>query len=318
MVPMVKIALGAAVVVVVVVLLTWLVRRRSSDEVHSVDGYRSTLDTLEGIRTRSGSGTVRVLGGPPAPADASAPGEVPAAGTRGPADGPEGEPARGSGRGPVVEDDASGPNATSLRSQRSQDRAISAMNRRPRRLAGPVAVVVVVLALLAAVLVIGARSHHPKAQSSSHSHHDSATSTTTTRTGAGGTTTTSGSKNASGGKGATTTTAPKAPTSTTVPRTYTAATSTPTTATYTPPSGSYTLTVAATTGSCWVTVRSSSGTVLLSQTLAAGEVKQVANPGSATIVIGAPSALRVTIDHRPVVLPAGYQTPFTITLTPST
>ncbi len=77
------------------------------------------------------------------------------------------------------------------------------------------------------------------------------------------------------------------------------------------------LTLAATTGSCWLTVTSSTGTVLLSQTLTAGEVKQVTNAGTTTIVVGAPTVVRVTIDHRPVVLPAGYQTPFTITLAPA-
>lgn len=321
MVPMVQIAVAAGVVVVVAGLLTWLVRRRSSDEVHSVDGYRQTLNTLQGIRSRSGSGTVRVLGGPPAPGEAPVASGVPTTGTHGP-DAPEGEPAKRSGRDLVLENDpnAAGPNTSSPRSQRSQDRAISAMNRRPRRLAGPVVVVVVVLALLAAVLVIGARSHHPKGQTSSPRTHDSSTTaTSSTRSGAGSTTTTSGSKSRSGSKGATTTTGPKASTSTTTtaPHTYTAATSTPTTATYTPPSGSYTVTLSATSGSCWLTVTSSNGTVLLSQTLTAGEVKQVTNSGSATIVVGAPSVVKVTIDHRPVVLPPGYQTPFTISLTPA-
>ena len=316
MVPMVQIAVAAGVVVVVAALLTWMVRRRSSDEVHSVDGYRQTLNTLQGIRSRSGSGTVRVLGGTPAPGGAPV---VPTTGTKGP-DAAGGEAAEGPGQDLVFENDPNAvvPTVASPRSQRSQDRAISAMNRRPRHLAGPVVVVVVVLALLAAVLVIGARSHHPKTDSSSHRTHDNATSATTSTRAGGGSTTTAGSGSGSKSKGATTTTAPKASTTTTTaPHTYTAATSTPTTATYTPPSGSYTLTLSATTGSCWLTVTSSNGSVLLSQTLTAGEVKQVTNSGSATIVVGAPSALKVTIDHRPVVLPAGYQTPFTISLTPA-
>jgi len=178
---MVQIAVAAGVVVVVVALLTWLVRRRSSDEVHSVDGYRQTLNTLQGIRSRSGSGTVRVIGGTPAP------GETPAAptGTKGP-DAAGGGASKSPGRDLVFENDpnAVAPPVGSSRSQRCQERAISAMNRRPRRLAGPVVVVVVVLALLAAVLVIGARSHHPRADSSSHRTHDGATSvTTSTRAG---------------------------------------------------------------------------------------------------------------------------------------
>ena len=57
--------------------------------------------------------------------------------------------------------------------------------------------------------------------------------------------------------------------------------------------------------------RSSAGSTLLSGTLAAGETKSVTASGKTSIILGAPSAVHVTIDHQPVVLPAGYQTPFT-------
>jgi len=54
------------VVVIVVVLVVaagvaWLVRRNGGDDTHSVDGYRNTLDTLQGIRSRTPS-SVRILG----------------------------------------------------------------------------------------------------------------------------------------------------------------------------------------------------------------------------------------------------------------
>lgn len=324
MVQMDKIVAAAAAAIVVIAVVTWLVRRRSSDEVHSVDGYRHTLDTLQGIRARSGSGTVRVLGGT-APGGAPAPGGdggVPGAGTRSPADDADGGSATGPDR-PLLFDEgepAASATAASRRSRRNQDRAISAMNHRPRHLGGPALVAVVVLALLALVLVLGAHSHRPTAQGTSRGAVSRTTTTSTARrSGPGSTTTTgAGSGTRSGGRGASTST-PKSTTTTTttLPQTYTAVTYTTTTATYTPPSGSYTLTLAATTGSCWLTVKSAGGAVLLSQTLTAGQAKPVTTSGQTTIVVGAPTVVRVTIDHRPVALPTGYQTPFTITLAPA-
>src|ERR1700722_7772269 len=225
------------VVVIVVVLalvagVAWLVRRRGGDETHSVEGYRSTLDTLGGMRARTS--TVRVLG---QSEDASDPPRPPA-------------------RSLVFEDPTPTPTPPSL-GRRGQDRAMSAMNHRPRRLGAPILVAAVVIALLVVVVVIGARAQH---------HHPNATGTTTTAV-HGKTTTT-------GHSGTTTTTAPKA-TTTTVPTSFVATTSTPTSATYVPPAPSYTLTLTATTGACWVTVKSSTGSTVFSQTLASGQTQSV-------------------------------------------
>lgn len=333
MVRMVKVVGGVIVVAVVVALVAWALRRRGSDEVHSVDGYRHTLDTLQDIRTRSGSGTVRVLGGGagseaadrgapsggglvaggrPAEPGATGPGatgrELGSAPTR------RSEPARRSEptRGLVFDDHAAGdaPMAPPGTGRHGRDRAISAMNHRPRRLGVPILVGAVVLALLGLVVWIGAQSQHhgtPPAGGRSGS------TSTSTSSGAGGGT-------AGTGHGTTTTTAPKSTTttSTTLPKTYTPVTSTATTASYTPPSGTYTLTMAATTGNCWITATTAGGTSLLSQTLPAGQSKSVTTSGQVTIVVGAPSVVQVSVDHRPVVLPTGYQTPFTITLSPVT
>ena len=342
MVPMVTIVVAAVAVVVVVALVSWAVRRRSVDEVHSVDGYRHTLDTLQDIRTRSGGGTVRVLGGGAAPgapapgpdAPGTGPGGAGRAGTGGdlerqgrPAGPPAGTPhvageagaGRAGGRGLVFDDQPPAPHGGSQRGgHRGEDRAISAMNHRPRRLGAPVLVGLVVLALLAVVVYIGARSPHHGTPSAGKG--TTTTTTTSARASGGhGSTGTTGAAGAGGGghgHGTTTTSAPRT-TTTTAPQTYTAVTSTATTASYTPPSGSYTVTLAATTGNCWVTVSSSSGSSLLSQTLAAGQSVPVTTSGQTTIVVGAPSVVRVSIDHRPVVLPTGYQTPFTITLAPA-
>jgi hypothetical protein len=282
------------VVVIVVVLalvvgVAWLVRRRGGDETHSVEGYRSTLDTLGGMRARTS--TVRVLG-QSEEAD---------------------EPPRPPARNLVFEDPASTPPALG---RRGQDRAMSAMNHRPRRLGAPILVAAVVIALLVVVVVIGARAQH---------HHSNATATTTTghakttsTTGHTGTTTTAGhgTTTTAGHGRTTTTTAPKA-TTTTVPTSFVAATSTPTSATYVPPAPTYTLTLTATTGACWVTVKSSTGSTVFSQTLASGQTQSVPLTGAGTIDLGAPSALTVTLDRKPVVLPNGYQTPFLMTFQPA-
>src|SRR5580704_13662203 len=102
------------VIVIVVVLalvvgVAWLVRRRGGDEAHSVEGYRSTLETLGGMRAQSGS--VRVLGKSEETGDPSRP------------------PTRD--RDLVFEDP---PPPIPALGQRGQDRAMSAMNHRPRRL----------------------------------------------------------------------------------------------------------------------------------------------------------------------------------------
>ncbi|MGH9093049.1 MAG: RodZ domain-containing protein [Acidimicrobiales bacterium] len=325
------IVVAAVAVLVVVALVSWAVRRRTVDEVHSVDGYRHTLDTLQDIRTRSGGSTVRVLGGGATPGTA-APGPETAgtgsggtgrAGTTGdlerqgrPGGPPGGTPhvageaggGRRSGRGGLVFDDqppAPHGGASQRGDHRGEDRAISAMNHRPRRLGAPILVGLVVLALLAVVVYIGARSPHHGTPPAGHGTGKGTTTTTAAGAGGGG-----------HGHGTTTTSAPRT-TTTTAPQTYTAVTSSATAASYTPPSGSYTVTLAATTGNCWVTVSSSSGSSLLSQTLTAGQSVPVTASGQTTIVVGAPSVVRVSIDHRPVVLPTGYQTPFTITLTPA-
>jgi hypothetical protein len=276
------------VVVIVVVLalvvgVAWLVRRRGGDETHSVEGYRSTHDTLGGMRARTS--TVRVLG---QSEDAS-------------------DPPRPPTRSLVFEDPVPTPTPPSL-GRRGQDRAMSAMNHRPRRLGAPILVAAVVVVLLVVVVVIGARAQH---------HHSGATATTTTASHAKTTSTTShtGTTTTAGHGRTTTTTAPKA-TTTTVPTSFVATTSTPTSATYVPPAPSYTLTLTATTGACWVTVKSSTGSTVFSQTLASGQTQSVPLAGASTIDLGAPSALTVTLDRKPVVLPNGYQTPFLMTFQP--
>ncbi len=319
------IVVAVLVVLALVAIGAWVVIRREGDEVHSVEGYRHTLDTLQGIRTKSTSASVRVLGGPPAtggvpgsPGDGVAgadddAGPEAANGVNGDAAGTLGH--RVGPRGELVFEDP----ALSETGNRSgvfggrRDRAMTAMNHRPRRLGAPIMVGVVVLAVLALIILAGVHNKGP---------HKAAGATSTTATTAGSHTTSA----AAGGHATTPTTTatgkakghhsptPVAPV-TTVPANFTAQTSTATTATYKPPAATYTLTLSTTNGECWVDV-TSGGTTLFTKTMLAGQQQSVSASGTTTVVLGAPGAIGLQLDHLPVVLPAGYQTPFTLTLAP--
>lgn len=162
------------------------------------------------------------------------------------------------------------------------------MNRAPRRIGGIVAVAALVLAAIGAIVYVGVRSPHKNR-------------------GASVTTTTGRSRHS-----ATTTT-----TATTLPARYIAVSSTTSSATFAPVAASYTLMVGATTGDCWVSVTEASGTAVLSQTLTPGTSKSFAMSGKTTIVIGAPSVVKVSIDDVPAVLPQGAQAPYTVVLAPA-
>lgn len=269
--------MALVVVVVLVVLAMRAYLRRGGDEANSVDDYRHTLHTLSDIRSRSATRTVRVIG-----ADESAPGDEEVVGTT---------------EGSVFEDAGLRAPLTAARTGR-HDRAMSAMNRRPRRMGAPVAVGVVVLILLAGVVAVGARSRH---HTPTHSA-DAPTSTTVV---------TSHHSRSPANRTTSTTT-------TTAPTRFLPADATSVSATYRPPANVYSVTLATGTSQCWVTVSSATGASLLSTTLSPGEKKTLSVTGGAKVVIGAPSALRVTLDHEPVVLPTGYGTPFTMTLQPAT
>jgi hypothetical protein len=180
-------------------------------------------------------------------------------------------------RGPV-------PGGAPRRTQRS----LHVMNRAPRRIGGVVAVAALVLAAVGALVYVGVRSDHRKPGTS-----------VTTTTG--------------GNHHATTTTT----TSTTLPARYTPVSSTTGSATYAPVTASYTLLVGATTGDCWVSVTEANGTTVLSQTLTPGTSRTFSMSGKTTIVIGAPSVVKVTIDDVPAVLPPGAQAPYTMVLAPA-
>ncbi len=281
-------------VVVAGAVMYALFRRRSHDDVHSVEHYHRQLHTLEEMRahppedsngkeeaafpasTFRVSSSVRLTepGRPVAPPPIPPP--VPAGE----------EPAR------FEEPDAEPlPSASSVR---RQERAMEAINHRPRRLAAPLAAVAVVAALVVVLIVAGTHSNK------GHSHARTVTSTTTPahpRSAAHQTTTTT----------TTTTTAPpavSAPQSTS-----------PQAATYRVPA-SYSLALSATSGECWVQATASGGAVLFSSVLAAGQSHTIAATGPLTVVAGAPGAFAATVNGAPVSLPPGAQAPFNLSFVP--
>ncbi len=293
-----------AMVVVAVILVVligvvggvWLIRRRADDEVQSIDGYRHTLSTLQDLRRRSSGGSVRVL-----EPSSSRPSQVeddrleadveaeqePVGRHLAPPSHPIGDPA------PRQVDGAPGPGG----SRRAQDRAMTAMNHRPRHLVAPIVMACVVILLAVTLAVIGAR------------HHGSGPSTTTAaapRSTAPPTTAGSGAAH------------PPPTTTTTAPTQFTpVAGATPSAATYSPPTASYTLVVNASSGDCWVQVQTTAnGSTLYAQTVPAGQVANVAVSGASTLQLGSPSSVSVTLDSEPVVLPSGFQSPLELTFQP--
>lgn len=308
------IVVAVLVVLALVGVGAWVVNRREGDEVHSVEGYRHTLDTLQCIRSKSASASVRVLG----PPGGGAPGPTAGGPDRAGDDGADrvtpATPGRAIGhRGEVVLEDPTlsdpGPGSMSLG---RRDRAMTAMNRRPRRLAAPILVGVVVLAVLGLVILAGARSQNPHKASGTVATTSPPSATQASSPGVGSRTTTS---TAAHGKTKAHVPAPTAPSTTRPPANFTALTSTATTATYRPPAATYSLTLSTPNGQCWVDV-ASGGSTVFTKTMLAGQQQSLSASGTTTIVLGAPGAVTVELDHLPVVLPANYQSPFTLTLAP--
>lgn len=316
----------AAVLAVVVVLgiLGLLARRHSATEAHSVEGYRHTLSTLQEIRSRAAPTSVRVGDRGGLTGDRGAGGGTGDGATGGEAAGHQG--VNGAAAGPrrgMVFDDATGTGGWhgDVRvTRRGQRRAMSAMNHGPRRVVGPILVTLILLALIGAVVEVGLHSRsHPKRPTADrttrstkattkHAGHSPAQSTTHRRT----TATTAGS---------TTPHKPRAhhtPTTTTptAPPSFTAVSSSAYAATYTLPDASYTLSLATTTGPCWINVTGPGSAQLFTETMPAGTSHTVAANGPVQVVLGAPTVISVEVDGTPVVLPSGYQTPFTMTLQP--
>lgn len=283
----------------VAVVIGFMLRQRSHDDVHSVEGYHRQIHTLEEMRTHPpGAGRESAGEGAAAPAYPESAFRVATSPTvrltepGQPIVPPVAPPPVPDPDKPVTFDDAGPVLSTPALSgssgpSRHQDREMESINRRPRRLAAPAAAVAVVVVVGVVLLVTGKHHvtppHHPPA--SNHATH------TTRRT------------------------IPHQATTTT---TLAAVVSAPTTAsateaTYTVGPPSYTLVLAATTSECWVdATNATTGAVLYTGVLMAGQNQTLHASGPVSVVAGAPNAFAATINGTAVALPAGFQAPFTL------
>jgi hypothetical protein len=292
-----------AAVVVTALAVTLLTRRVAHDDVHSVEGYHRSLHTLESINahpTLSGGGELSSLGEksahPESAVRVAGTSTVRVTGTRAsaPPVPPVPPPPLADPDNPMTFDDAEEPPAPPLPppEPRNRDKAMTSINRRPRRLAAPAMAVAGVLVLVVVLLLTGShavppsRTHSPGTNSG---HHGS--------------------------------TKPKPPkkksvstTSTTPPPAVSSPqAATPESATYDVADSTFTVGLTATSGACWVDATSSAtGATLFSGTLAPGGQHSFSATGPVTVIVGAPSVLNATVDGVAVVLPPGFQTPFTM------
>ncbi len=262
----------AAVLVLVVVLAglaVWALRRRGSDELHSVAGYQRRLERLEELRRRQ-LGDVRPLG--PERRDDRVDRVI-----------GEGLETPGALGRRAAEPGRLGGERRRPPPRGRRDLAIARMGHRPRRLGAPIAAAVAVVILVVLLAVAGAHSRSP---------HSSAPTTTQAHRGA-----------ARGRKPTTTTTttAPK-------PTTFVAASTSGSRATYDLPFSSYTLSVSA-TADCYLQVTTASGQVPYASVLHAGQSEQLTLTGDSTVDLGAPTYAQVEVDRTPVTFPTPLPAP---------
>ncbi len=280
-----------------------LARRRTHDDVHSVEHYHRQLHTLEEMRTHlpsgssggqqngnddafpasafrvSGSSTVRLTesGRPPVP-------PVPPPPVPNPSE-------------LVTFDDAGPEPVRPTFMSGTEDPVMESMNHRPRRLAGPAAAVAAVAVLIVVLIVTGLHSN-------SSTHHGGAATATTSHI------------HPPPLRHQTSTTTSTAPPTVSEPQGSTAHS-----ATYQVAAPSYSLSLAATAGQCWVeATNTANGSVLFAATLYPGQSHAIAATGPVTVIAGAPGSFAATVNGSAVTLPLGYQAPFTLTFqtTPST
>lgn len=295
-----------AAVVVVALAVTLLTRRRAHDDVHSVEGYHHALHTLESIKAHpvapapdaesgpdvksplpestvrlAGTSTVRVTDSPPA--------RVP----------PVPLPVAVDPEHPCsFEDTDPAPAPMISHGTPQRDKAMVSINHRPRRLAAPAMALTAVSVLIVVLLVTGSHNVTPP-------HHH--------KTGSAGGTTSSSSPTTTPKK--TETTTPSSQTAQPSPRSSVSAPqlSTSRSATYDVVGGEFTLDLSATSGACWVDVtNSTSGTTYFEGLLEPGGQHALNLTGPVTVAVGAPTVFGASVNGTAVVLPAGFQTPFTM------
>jgi hypothetical protein len=261
-------------------LAVFALRRRGSDEMHSVAGYRQRLEKLEELRQRQ-AGSVRIVGS-----------TAPSRDDPRPVVGEDGriEISSSTSRRRVLDEGAELPDSGHLPPpatyRRSPDTSIARMSHRPRRLGAPIAAAVAVIVLVTGLAIAGAHSRSP------HS-----TTTTTLKKGHGPTTTKPTQE--------TTTTRP--------PPTFSPSSTSGTDVTYTLPFSSYTVTVTATSGSCYLQITNSSGSTPYAAVLNQGSTEQIVLSGTSKATLGRPSDVTVEVDRTPVTFPTPLPVALNIT-----
>jgi len=295
-------------VVVAALAAVAFTRRRSHDDVHSVEGYHRQLHTLEHISVHpveteggtpafpesalrvAGSLNVRVTDAgptvvPPVPPPVVPDPDIPVT-------------FDDAGSGSVIVPSASSPAASPSTGSTlpwRRDRAMDAMNRRPRRMAGPALAVAAVTALIVVLLLTGSHKVTPP-------HHGPAAAARQTGT---------HSKKAKHTHRTTTTT-------TTLPVISLPSATSLHSATYTVASSDYTLVLGATTGSCWVdAMDAGTDTTLFTGVLTPGEQHSITASGPVSVQVGAPTEFAGSVDGTAFVLPYGFLTPFTLVFQPA-
>jgi uncharacterized protein DUF4115 len=79
----------------------------------------------------------------------------------------------------------------------------------------------------------------------------------------------------------------------------------------------FTLVLSATTGECWVSVTGPTGTNIFTGLMATGERQTVSATGLVSVEVGAPLSFAATVNGTKVALPATYQSPLTLHFTPA-
>lgn len=293
-----------AVVVVLGITAAVLMLRRSHDDEHSVQHYHRQLHTLEEMRTHppgespNGSEEAEGAAFPASAFRLSGSSTVRLTEDDRPLVPPLPPPPAANPSKPLTFDDASPDPVPATFMTGSEDRVIRSIDHRPRRLGGPAAAVGAVLVLVLVLVLTGLHSDSGK------HHGKSASAATTTPT----------SHPATAHHRTTSTTSTTAPPSVSAPTASTAHA-----ATYTVAASTFELTIAATTGECWVNVTdTATGAVLFTTTLQPGQSHAIAATGPVTVIAGAPVAFSATVDGAPVTLPPGNQAPFTLNFQPGT
>lgn len=300
MVPM-FVAVFLVIVLVVGGLVVVLLRRPSSEDLHSVRKYHSALGTLEHLSGRAGSPAARLTTRPDRP---GAEGVLPPVPVRGSEHVPD--------PGTQVVFDASlparqlpgGEGTSGSRADRAQRIALDSMNHRRR----PGSVVLMVAAVLLLFGVLAYVGSHRSKPSSDHATTTTDTIRSTSRSGTGHSGRTTGPRSG---------THTGRPPATTLPARLVATTTSAsgTSATYTVPFASFTITLNA-SGLCWVQATTvATQATLWSGELTVGGVQKIAATGATALELGAPP-VTLSVDAIPVVLPTPLHTPFIATFTP--